>query len=482
MASSPPRLVLLALCLLCQAVHGATSAELLDQLQDSMRAEQTAAAKNSPENQQGRYALAQLASLDLSNTQQAEQLLIQLGAVPMSENSGKLVKLLLNQLRVDRQARTTILEKSLTETIRTVGTGLLSAKAPADIDPLLEQLNSVRSKNTDRYSDTNRSVQEQLDNALRFAMQWQDYLAKLQAGDRKGAYESMSNLAQNYSNLAIVPRSELLERSRQPRPEDSSRTALAAETDAIAASIHTLDDLDGAIRKLRGIQAANPNQVNYDLLNQLLTLQRNYLELKAGLSTSISLEGYSNSSPEIIVPLKAQLLMVALPRYLNTSRLPKAGESPLEYLARVAAEAKAAKDWTLLGQSLDARKLVARTQSYGEDSQNLQNWANFQTALNQQKAGQYELAVRTYLDSLRGSAKYIPVEFVGEQLEAIRRDHPEEYESALQPRPGSGNYPPGSRPDQPVQSQRPTQKPSNTPNPKELKVPAPTSTPAEKKP
>jgi len=474
-----PRFVIPVFLLLAQHLSAATSAQLLDQLRDAIRQEQPAKDDNREATQMRKYALAQLEVIDLSNESQVQQLVASIASVSASEGTQKLVRQLSESLRTEREQKAQALAQSVDESLKAVGPEVMAAKTPKDIDPILERLAAVRSRIGNSYSESTRLSQERLESAVRFVMQWQDYLAKLESGDDRGAFEVMQGLSQNYANISIVPRSELLSRARRPAPTDSERAKVSAQTDEIVASIHKLDDLDAGIRKLRLLKALHQEQMDYDIINKLLTLQRSYLELSAGLASTINVEDFSNSYPEVITPLKAQLLRLALPRYIGTDIVPQESEPPVAYLDRVAQQARAAEDWHLLGRTMDARKLLARNQYSGDSGIDSQAWTSFQTATNQEKAGQYELATRSYQDSLRGTGTYVPVEYVGERLKSIERDHPEAYKAGTQPRQSS--YPPGFPATMMPPMQRAMPPPRSTPLPTDLQVPAAKASPGKPK-
>ena len=54
------------------------------------------------------------------------------------------------------------------------------------------------------------------------------------------------------------------------------------------------------------------------------------------------------------------------------------------------------------------------------------------TGLNQNAAGQYALAVESLLDALKAGTLDITAQFIGRQLDAIKRDHPSEYDQGVQ--------------------------------------------------
>ncbi len=96
-------------------------------------------------------------------------------------------------------------------------------------------------------------------------------------------------------------------------------------------------------------------------------------------------------------------------------------------------DALAGQDWTLLKKALTAHSYLYRNvagvsapddEAAGVDA--------MITGINQNDAGQYALAVESFLDALKSGSLDLPARFIGSQLDAIKRDHPDDYETGME--------------------------------------------------
>lgn len=60
-------------------------------------------------------------------------------------------------------------------------------------------------------------------------------------------------------------------------------------------------------------------------------------------------------------------------------------------------------------------------------------YRDFFTGLNQERAGQFTAAVRSYLSSLRSAGPNLPAEEIGRRLKELKASHPQEFASAESP-------------------------------------------------
>jgi hypothetical protein len=163
-----------------------------------------------------------------------------------------------------------------------------------------------------------------------------------------------------------------------------------------------------------------------------------YLELKNGSVTggnpndisTVSRMGFD--SPGTFAALRDQLLLFAVPRLLGLPETQdaKPGETLPVYLLRLANTARETSDWGLLERLLERSQQVnAGAVFTPEDRAEL---PHFLAGINQERARQYALAVGSFEAALKTGSQIISPEVIGDHLDSIRKEHPQEFaEGAL---------------------------------------------------
>ena len=107
------------------------------------------------------------------------------------------------------------------------------------------------------------------------------------------------------------------------------------------------------------------------------------------------------------------------------------------------ADAVNREDWLLLKKALTAQSYLDRDSEYNVGAYSTVNPStgvdSLMTALNQEAADQYALAVVSYENVLKVPNTHIPPKFIGDKLASIQKNHPKEYETGIQiviPLPG----------------------------------------------
>jgi hypothetical protein len=328
-----------------------------------------------------------------------------------------------------------------------------SAKKAEDLDPVLFDLQKYENNGMGglAIAPSNLDLQRQLIGALEFTKQWQSYLSHLAAGDFNQTRNDLQALSQNEFGPGLIPRSRILELMRNPPAPVPAGNAPSPEVSAaqkIVDCIATLDDLPTALTKLNDLAAQD--QVAREYAQHLSPMVEVYEDLKNGLPTSVSIDFMGGlSGAGISVKANSLLLKFILQHYFNTYKgaPPRDDETPATYAARVKADALAGEDWALLKKALTAHAYLYRNVAMGgapdDESAGLDHMI---TGLNQQQAGQYALAVGSFLDALKAGSLDVPAKFIGTQLDALKRDHAAEYDAGMEAylspvMPGNPYYP-----------------------------------------
>jgi hypothetical protein len=278
-----------------------------------------------------------------------------------------------------------------------------------------------------------------LESAARFTRRWQDYLAQLNAGNQNAARQIMQELASEGSgSYPILPRSELLARlgTVPSAPTLSSAPETRVKAKSLDVEINSLDDLSGALERLRQFYEGKPIPEDTTIFLQILLTISNakdsleFGRIGAAMQTGLGNGVYINRPiPEkytlLIVKLRRELLMRALPRYLELppERAPKADENPSDYTLRIAKEASAVGDWLLVSHALETYQRV------GFENSGIPEWLSPERAAlghyldgrNMERAGEYESALSSYLQALRAPGNYVPMEDIAERIKAMHK-------------------------------------------------------------
>ncbi len=405
---------------------------------------------------------------------QIEEILNQLPAYFSSDDVKKEAEKLAETLRSERETEEKAAVAQIDAAVQHAGTAVRAAKKAADLDAVLTELGKFRNQRDRNYnSPTVQAALNGLQSVQQFVTHWQDYLANLDDGNIDAATSALQNIT-NYSESAnLIPRSEILARLQAlkkpitPRGrtgDAESETSPAERMEQILAKTKTLKDMDGALKDLRKLQSESRVQ-NYNdpiiaTTNALNAIEKTYREFLAGFPTTIEAPSgnIDAASPEII-PLKTQLLLLVLPRYLNLPSDLKAntGEAVQPFLERMDSEAKKRNDASLIARIHDAQRVLVRGPQVTTTSDNAA-LTTLSAAQNQEAAGQWTLAVVSYENALKTGSDAVPAKNVGDRLAAIQAAHPKEFEQGMElflnpPQPMAyrmAGYPPNVPPNSPA--------------------------------
>jgi len=452
-------LPLLLVCIAVVAARADLAADLLGQLKNEIKAEAKVAREkgdndSGPDDfhrmQEMLIRLQQSAAEESGRDAGMLQAVEAIAAVSHSEKIDGICQALATELRGNitrkEEALSTELEKTLGEALRTT----LAAKHAKDVDAPLIAIGKLAHQSEAQIARAPklRALAAQVQQLLEFLRRWQDYLSDAEAGDIHGARQILTQLSSSSRDFSgLMPRSELLARLNEVQKASGivketlpvSPQELETKAREFLRKAKTLEDLAPTLAELERLTAAGGGVGSSALSSAILavrTMHRAHEELKKGLAVNISVaslaSGSSSGDEEVLAALRGQLLLFALPRLLG---LPAAehdtkSDNVLTFLQRTLEAARNKEDWGLAGRVMDVAQTVNLSAvAVAMDRIALQS---FLAARNQERARQFPLAVASYQAALKSGSQIIPAEKIGERLEAIRKDHPAEFDQGIQ--------------------------------------------------
>lgn len=361
-------------------------------------------------------------------------------------------KALLAELESQKKARDDAFTARVDAVLNALPDRLGKAQKPEDIDPILSDIQSlapVRSGYGYGVDQTMQTIVAKINACYQFTTQWQDYLSAKNHGNTQTAQTILASLLNNRQPEApvLIPRSQLLAASADladtvkpaaagaPTPDPK---AVATEQKlAIFSQIKTLDDIGSALPKLDVLNIGYPQNSDIQELTRYGSV---YADAKGGLP--VKLDQLENQGPNMppdagkadLSKVKSMLLLYVLPMYLGLppDQQPQPDETLRDYLDRLSAFAQGKSDWLML------KKVTMTQQKLGYVSMP----AEFYAGLDQETAGQYALAAQSYLMALKSNSLNLPSKLVGDRLDAIKKDHPDDYADAMKRYQETPSFPP----------------------------------------
>ena len=327
--------------------------------------------------------------------------------------------------------------KEIADALRRASDVALKARKASDLDATLIELRHLadapehlRSLGPERESGLKR-----LYDATRFLRQWQNYIWAVEGEKFDNGIRILTDLAQIEQSPLDVPRSEILARARSLEGKD--RAQVDSYAAPILQSTHSLDDLPSALAQLRsGTHPPYQSQALSNLVNGLDAVCKAYLAFKEGVATTLPPTYWqTGDANSIVTRLRAELLLLVLPRILGVEQTdpPKNGETVEDYLMRMRAAAIGRRDFELLSRTISAAREISSSiagpgQSLiGQDYTSFLYWREGQNA---ERAKRFFEAALAYRRALSSATSAVPVEFIGQRLDAIEKEHPDEFRQA----------------------------------------------------
>ncbi len=434
-------LIFLGLSYSCYALTDAgrkAAEELISSLQEEVKVKEG----SDPNNNSGypvKEFIRQLQSvIAKDNDSYIVQTLDSAGNSLKSEKSIASVAKFREIIQTEREYQSQATIERLEGLMKTTREKILAAREPSELDALIEDLTKNQSLKNDQSEGSNAGSQKTiyslvwgLSSAEEFTIKWQDYLQAKKSGNVSQAVSALQSLSRNHSSL--IPRSQILERIEQEKGPSSDITK-------IVEGIASLDDMQEAIMALiaakKFAQSSDENyQPTSDLLQSLGRLEKAYREYRAGLPFNIEVlnqtyDSTTNTGNTKLVELRAELLKLVLPRYLSLPEgtAAKPGESILQFMDRLLAGAKESGDIMLCKRIVDLQTNLRINRISNSDIAGLKE---YNAAQNQLAAGQHFLAVGSLQRALNSGSDLLPTERIGQQLAALKKDHPKEYEQGM---------------------------------------------------
>ncbi len=324
--------------------------------------------------------------------------------------------------------------KEIADALHRASDIVLKARKASELDATLIELRyladapeHLRSSGPERESGLKR-----LYDATRFLRQWQNYLWAVEGEKVDNGIRILTDLAQIEQSPLDVPRSEILARARSLEGKD--RAQVDSYAAPILQSIHSLDDLPNALTQLRsGTHPPYQSQALSNLVQGLDAVCKAYLAFKEGVATTLPPTYWqTGDTNQIVTRLRAEMLLKVLPRIIGVEQTdgPKPGETVEVYLMRMRAAAIAHRDFELLGRAISAaREISASIAGPGQSliGQDYTSFLFWREGQNDERARRFFEAALAYRRALSSATPAVPVEFIGERLDAIEKEHPHEF-------------------------------------------------------
>ena len=377
--------------------------------------------------------------------QNLQETLSQLTAYFTSEAVLNEIAILQDEIRTEREAQEKTTLSNVQEALGRAGKAVLDSKKPADLDKSITELGKFRLRGErGQSSEAVRTAFNQVEPTLQFVTQWQNYLSAVETGNSQAAQEALRSLS-NSNGLSLIPRSEILKLLALSKPDKSGQDApeqsLPVEAvEKILSETKTLADMEATLKKLRKLQESRTGSNRMDFINSLIQslqpIDKNYQDFKAGLAVNLESSQSNSGGTELgnaVIPrLKAELMLLMLPRYVGAAEGTRAqpGEDVLQFLDRLSNEAKSRGDVGVAIRAREARRLLQRGSAISaSDTAALSALISGQ---NQEAAGQYMLAVISYQTSLKSGSDLVPAKIIGERLAEIQSAQPKDFEAGME--------------------------------------------------
>lgn len=431
---------------MCSMAMAATTNEQLEQLKDVIREEIRHPDSKDPSGIPNAMSLQVhlvelLGAVDSDNpTQRTISALNEIQPLLSSKESRALCDGLAKQIREENARR----EKACVDQMRTEYTAVvraaLNAKDIKELDPLIMKVNRLVA-DARSFPDGGK-VKEMAFQGGRlseFLCGWQTILS----GSRRESFANLQSLINQDRNFGDwLPRSEVLTRLNAAEAEmypgkasPAAEKEVEAKARQIVADTHTLADMKGSLEKLEALSAASPRSNSYlsTMSSYLSSLQTYYLESEQGISqtsTVFFVNHLGGANAEELASLRAQLVLHIVYHFLRVAETdaPKPDENTASYLRRVKTKARDEANWEQLSRILEVEQ---GSQLSPTSSNDLNAMHSYLAGTNLVRARQYALAVTAFHRSLNTGSQLISAEMIGDRLDDIRKQHPQEYETGM---------------------------------------------------
>lgn len=446
------RLTFIVLWLLSLSVMAAPLDDKVDALKEALKTDPIA----SPQPSNGAFpgrpmmsAEAEEAALNQITSGQAGQysdgsselIINQILSNHSSDAVQKAGRELLDEIEAEQKAEADARVAEIDGVLKRLADILPKATKPSDLDAILVDLQKYQTPAYPMGNEDQQRLSQQAAMAYQFATGWQDYLSSLANGNADQARNELRTLAQNGFGITIVPRSHILELMNAPinvppsspaNIDQATSSPTQPTVDDILNKVQTLDQMEPALKQIQDLNLPY-GSAQTGTIQTLQNYVQCYHDIKSGLPANLNLSNGIQGLPghEDITRKVWLLALQALFPSFKGSPIPD--EKPLDFVNRVIADAANREDWDQLKKALDAKENVTKSTEFGLYFPDPASGMNLLiSALNQEAAGQYSLAVTSYEAALKSPSLDIPAKMIGEKLAAIQKDHPTEFQTGYQ--------------------------------------------------
>jgi len=344
---------------------------------------------------------------------------------------------LLEEIEAERKVKADAYASKVTGVLNRLADVITKSTKPSDLDEILVELQKYQSSGYPVGDEDQQRLFQKATMAYQFATGWQDYLSSLANGNVDQARNELRSLAQNGYGITIVPRSHILELMNAPmsvpaKTEMNAPSTSGPTVNDILNHVETLDQMEDALKQIDALNIP-PGSTETGTIQTLQNYVQCYHDIKAGLPANLDLRNGIQALPKHEDITRKVWLLALQALFPSFKGAPLLDEKPLYFVNRVIADAASREDWDLLKKALETKDSVTKSTQFGLYVPDPTSGLNsLISALNQEAAGQYSLAVVSYEAALKSPSLDIPAKMIGEKLAAIKKDHPSDYEKGYQ--------------------------------------------------
>lgn len=440
----------------CPATDSLTT---LTELRAALREElKSALDKGNIENNQRLYQLESLLVESLPDKElpdekiaQVIQTLMQIRTLSREKKVAELADSLMNELRAQTKDAAKRLKEYVNETIaKSLREGLKATKAEELDAPLKELSRSFKHaqalwSNARMETNLNGYSLDGYSSAERMLRNLQNLFLAEERGDKSGKAQMVADMRPDNFLVDVIPRSELTALVDAGVAKLKARGVVALSEkefdqklqEAIDA-VTDVENLGSALKHLMNVIVAQEKTQAFPLSSGVSPIIKKIVkihdDITAGLGTTVDVSLLVQREEEDrTAKMKTLLLRFLMPRILGIDEGSgmKANEPLPHFLTRTALSAMEKRDWSVLSRILDFSGRLPASQS-PLNTLDFSAFKQFLSALNLEGARQYSSAVASYHAALKTGSQNLPLDFIGDRLAGIEKEHAKEYQAGVE--------------------------------------------------
>ena len=447
-----------------------TLAELRAALREELK---SALDKGNIENNQRLYQLESLLIESLPDKElpdekmaQVIQTLMQIRTLSREKKVTELADSLRNELRAQTKDAAKRLKEFVNGAIAKCLREGLKATKPEELDAPLKELSDSHKhaqalwSNARMETSLNGYSLDGYSSAERMLHNLQNLFLAEERGDKSGKAQMVADMRPDNFLVDVIPRSELTALVDAGVAKLKARGVVALSEkefdqklqEAIDA-VTDVENLGSALKHLMNVIVAQEKTQAFPLSSGVPPIIKKIVKIHddvtAGLGTTVDVSLLVQREEEDRTSkIKTLLLRFLMPRILGIDEGSgmKANEPLPHFLTRTALSAMEKRDWSVLSRILDFSGRLPASQS-PLNTLDSSAFKQFLSALNLEGARQYSSAVASYHAALKTGSQNLPLDFIGDRLAEIEKEHAKEYQAGveLSNTPVIERYLPGSR-------------------------------------